>query len=405
MGWFFSSLKSCRLPSRQSRRAPKRNRSLILEDLEGRRPLSHAIQSFVTLPVTSLNASNIISGPDGDLWVGVNSINPNSDLIEKIGLDGSVTSFPVPVPENAPVQFMIVSLTTGPDGNVWFVADFINSTGTDGQVVIGNVAPTGHVTEFPPIPVPAGQNASVNWIVSGSGGDLWFGYVVADTAYQSQNFIGRVTTAGVVTLFPISTIGPAAHAAGGLSLATGADGNLWFTEGFGKDFVFGRMSPSGVVSRFPIRSQAPGAPGEVGNGPNSSLIVTVENAKGRNEVFQVSTAGAITRYKVPEAISDAFSNYLGSADGSLWFADTSGAFKLGRITASGVATTYNLSKLVHSRFHDFDSMAVGPDGNLYVLDPALPAVNHTTTVYRLSPSELPPVRSVRGHTGGHPKVT
>ena len=50
MGWFFCSWRSLRRRSRGSRRAPKRNRSLIVEDLEGRRLLSNAIQSLVTLP-------------------------------------------------------------------------------------------------------------------------------------------------------------------------------------------------------------------------------------------------------------------------------------------------------------------------------------------------------------------
>ena len=70
------------------------------------------------------------------------------------------------------------------------------------------------------------------------------------------------------------------------------------------------------------------------NGPNGSLIVTGHNAKGQNEVFRVSTAGAVTRYKIPAAISNAFETYLGPADGSLWFTDAvSAPFKIGRITA------------------------------------------------------------------------
>ena len=154
MGWFLSSLTSLRRPSRESRRAPKRNRSWILEDLEGRRLLSQAIQSIVTLP--SCRHVQLDLGPDGDLWVGVNT-SPNTAVIDRIGLDGSVTSFPVP--GNAPDGgFSIVSLTTGSDGNVWFDANFA-PTFTDNQVVIGNMTPAGVVTEFPPIPVPAGQGA------------------------------------------------------------------------------------------------------------------------------------------------------------------------------------------------------------------------------------------------------
>ena len=397
MGWFLSSLRSLRYPSRQSRRAPKRDRSLILEDLEGRRLPSHAIQSLVTF--RDAGTSDIISGPDGDLWLGV-SPTPSTVAIERIGLNGAITSFPVP--GSAAAGFGIVSLTTGPDGDVWFVADF-NPTFSDNQVLLGKVTPAGEVTTFPPIPVPAGQGALASGIVSGPGGDLWFGYTVLGFAspIQIQSFIGRVTTAGAVTLFPISSF--SSNSPQILNpLVAGADGNLWFTAGFGRNFVFGRMSPSGVVTQFPIRSQSAG---EVGNGPNGSLIVTAQNAKGQNEVVRVSTAGAVTPYRVSAAISDAFSTYLGSADGSLWFADEGPAFKIGRITGRGVATSYNLSRFVRGRQNNINSMAVGPDGNLYVLDDSGEGLISPSVVYRLVPSKLPPVRGARGHTGGHPDVT
>lgn len=247
------------------------------------------------------------------------------------------------------------------------------------------MTPAGVVTEFPPIPVPAGQNANVSSIVSGPGGDLWFGYTVSASKGQSQDFIGRVTTAGAVKLFPISSA--RSNGYGLNSLAAGADGNLWFTESVGDGTVFGRMSPSGVVTDFPVGQVFNE---DVANGPNDSLILTGQTAKGRNEVFRVSTAGALTPYKIPAAISNAYGTYLGAADGSLWFSNESGPNKLGRITASGVATSYNLSGFVRSQF-PLDSVAVGDDGDLYVLDNA----NTNSTVYRLSPSKLPPARGGR----------
>ncbi len=146
MEWSLSSLTSRRRPSPETRRAPKHKRSLILEDLEGRLVLSQGIQPIATL--STAGTSNMISGPDGDLWVGMNP-SPSSAAVERIGLDGSVTSFPVPVPGNATVaNFGIVSVTTGPDGNVWFDADFDPSS-SDNQVVIGAVTPSGTPSEAP----------------------------------------------------------------------------------------------------------------------------------------------------------------------------------------------------------------------------------------------------------------
>jgi streptogramin lyase len=279
---------------------------------------------------------------------------------------------------------------------VWFDADLIDyDPGTvtiipgPSQVVIGNVTPAGLVTEFPPLPVPAGQDTFAGWqeMVSGPGGDLWFGDSVTGPGHQSQDFIGRVTTARAVTLFPISSAG--SKSVGLDSLAAGPDGNLWFTDGVGKHTVLGRMSPSGVVTQFPIGTLKSA---NVANGSNGSLILTGQDAQGRNEVFRVSTAGALTRDKIPAAISDDFGTYLGPADGSLWFAnEASGAIELGRITASGAATSYNLSGSVRRRF-PFNATALGQDGNLYLLANG----NITARVYRLSPSELPPTRGAAG---------
>jgi virginiamycin B lyase len=246
------------------------------------------------------------------------------------------------------------------------------------------VTPAGQVTTFPPISAPAGTFSSAGGIVSGPGDDLWFSYNVGGSAPESQNFIGRVTTAGTVTLFAIPSFSSKSSTL--YSVAAGADGNLWFTEGPGKNFVLGRMTSSGTVTQFPIESLDFE---NVANGPNGTLIVTGENPKGRNEVVGVSTGAAVTRFKIPAAISNAFGIYLGAAKGSLWFTNTSGAFKVGRITASGVAKSYRLSPAVPGlQLNEF--MAIGQNGNLYALGDVNVGMSDKTTmtVYRLSPSKL-----------------
>ena len=380
MGWLFSSVNSLLPRSRKTRRAPKRDRSLIFEDLEGRRLLSNVIQSFVTLPQAT---SNMISGPDGDLWVGVTPTYSTA-AIDRIGTNGSVTSFPVP--GNAGVKLSIVSLATGPDGNVWFDANtYPTNVLGNSQVIIGNVTPAGVVTEIAAIPVQPGPTGSATEIVSGPGGDLWFGYNNNDIVIYGQDFVGRMTTAGAVTLIPVSSLsihGPLYVS----SLAAGADGNLWFTQELAKKH-FGQISPSGVVKKFSIADLLGGS---VANGPNGSIIVTGHNSNGQNEVFRVSATGAVTRYKIPAAISNAFETYLGSADGSLWFTDAvSTPLKIGRINTGGEATTHNLSQFVRARRNGIGSMALGQDGNLYFLDniarvfSGITFDRPTATLYRL----------------------
>lgn len=384
MGWS-RSWKSPGRPRREARRPPRRDRSWNLEDLEGRRLPSQAIQSIVSLPTTG--ATDVISGPDGDLWAGVNPTTNTAEIV-RVGLDGSASTFPVLADEPAE-PFSLVALATGPDGNVWFDAEA--GPGNGKQVVIGNLTPAGLATEFPPIPVSAGFQAQGTRIVSGPDGNLWFGYSVIDSRSRNQNFIGRVTTSGAITLFPITALGTSSPALV-TSLAAGADGNLWFTEGQGQDFVFGRMTPGGVVTQFPNRRLISGT---VADGLDGNLILTGQTAEGQNKVFQVSPAGVVTRYRVPAAGPDGLLTDLGAADGSLWFLDQAGmidseTLTLERSPASGAARSYELPDPAPGAVATAASMAVGPDGNLYVLTDGIGSLGDNTTLDRVAPGKLAP---------------
>ena len=60
-------------------------------------------------------------------------------------------------------------------------------------------------------------------VVQGPDGNLWF-------IQRNSNTIGRMTTAGVVTTYPIPTLD-----SGPSQIAVGSDNNLWFTEGAGNN--------------------------------------------------------------------------------------------------------------------------------------------------------------------------
>ncbi len=72
-----------------------------------------------------------------------------------------------------------------------------------------------------------------NDITPGSDGNVWF-------TEAGTNAIGRITTAGVITEFPV----PAPP----VGLTAGPDGNLWFTER-GK---IGRMTTAGAVTELAL---------------------------------------------------------------------------------------------------------------------------------------------------------
>jgi hypothetical protein len=68
MRWIRSALQLLGRSSRESRRVPKRSRPLCVEDLEGRKLLSSGAGKISLAPM-AIPMSNVITGPDGDLWV------------------------------------------------------------------------------------------------------------------------------------------------------------------------------------------------------------------------------------------------------------------------------------------------------------------------------------------------
>lgn len=152
-------------------------------------------------------------GADGNLWFVENIILAGSPatqgaLLGRITPAGMISQFPVvldrgPAPsQGGGIGWRKSALTSGPDGNLWFL-------GYDGQV--RRITPLGDIT---PVPVPEQTIQETPAIIAGADGNLWFS--------AAAGKIGRVTPSGVVTLFPLS---PQARVGG---LAAGPDGRICF---------------------------------------------------------------------------------------------------------------------------------------------------------------------------------
>jgi len=112
----------------------------------------------------------------------------------------SITEYPISNPQNYPG-----SITTGPDGNLWF---------TEGPAgAVGRITPDGVVTEFP-LPTPDYVPVTV---VPGPDGNIWFTEQALDT---HAGKIGRITMGGDITEFATAGEGYP------FGIAAGRDGNL-----------------------------------------------------------------------------------------------------------------------------------------------------------------------------------
>jgi virginiamycin B lyase len=197
----------------------------------------------------------ITVGPDGALWF-TNSGPPNS--IGRITTSGLITNYPVgssSVPS---------SITVGPDGALWFTNEEGNS--------IGRITTAGEVTSF----ALPGTNYPQS-IATGPDGALWFA--------TGTGSIGRLTTTGEMSSFPTGTIGT--HA-----ITSGPDGALWFLS-MGNNVIpdsIGRITTSGVVTLYP----EPGFenyPQDITTGPDGALWFTNLNASSIGRITTPSGPG------------------------------------------------------------------------------------------------------------------
>src|SRR3954447_1292838 len=206
-------------------------------------------------------------------------------------------------------------MTVGPDGALWF-------TERRGEA-IGRITTTGTVTEFPvprssenPLPDPQG-------IAAGPDGALWF-------TEQTGGAVDRVTTDGVFTRYMLPP-----HSNGGAkapeAITPGPDGALWFLES--APAAIGRITTAGAITEFPLPD---GSPQDLIAGPDGALWMT---DYAGNAVRRVATDGSITSFPAPTA-SAGLRGITNGPDGALWFTESARG-RIGRITTAGVATDFD----------------------------------------------------------------
>jgi len=164
---------------------------------------------------------------------------------------------------------------TGPDGNLWFTEEAGNN--------IGQITPTGVVTEFP---IPS-SGSLPSAILKGPDNGLWF------TEWAS-NKIARSDSSGNIVEYPIPT-----GAANPLGLILGPDGALWFTEGAIANRL-GRITLAGAITEYPVAAQA-AATSTKRYLPTSTPNPAWLAAGADGAIWFTEGIGAIGRFSVPSA--------------------------------------------------------------------------------------------------------
>jgi virginiamycin B lyase len=221
-----------------------------------------------------------------------------------------------------------IAIASGPDGALWF---------TDWAGNIGRITTAGAISSYP-IPTSISEPFG---IAPGPDGALWF-------TESNGNKIGRITTAGAITEYLIPTSLATAE-----DITVGPDSALWFTEtGANK---IGRITTAGAISEYPIPTFG-SEPLRITLGPDGALWFT--EGQG-NKIGRITTVGAISEYPVPTSSSEPFGIVTGP-DGALWFTEIDAA-QIGRITTSGAISEYPTPTLASGPAY----ITSGPDGALW----------------------------------------
>jgi uncharacterized protein (TIGR03437 family) len=333
-------------------------------------------------PITEYPAGSaprfLTAGPDGNLWFS----QEYGNQIGKVTTSGAVTQYPAPGPYDA---VMVWSMTAGLDGKIWFTNAFTRSIetvttaglftsyplpqgqipygitlGPDGNIwftddggngaQVGKIDGTGNVTVFP---IELGQ--SPHGITAGPDGNLWF-------VDHGKNTIGRMTTSGVVTLYPLTAANSFPEC-----IVAGPDGNLWFTETRG---AIGRITPRGDLTEYPASVSQWGI---ITRGPDGAMWYSgLSTTIGR-----ITTGGSITEYKIPTDFAYPYGIAAGP-DGNIWFVESS-TNKIGKITLANSLPTGPVIVSQSALMFDAPYLGKPPQSQTFVVSASTPT-SFTATV-------------------------
>ncbi len=198
--------------------------------------------------------------------------------------------------------------------------------------------------------LPAGSKPL--YITAGPEGNLWF-------TDPGTNQIGKISTSGSVTEYGLGLTANAGLA----GITAGPDGNVWFTER--KGHKIGRITPSGAITEF--STGLTGTPDIYGitSGPGSAVWFT-ETFAGRIGMINPGT-GVIKEFPIP---AGTYTTIVQGPDGNLWYPSVNKA-TISRMTPTGTVSVFgplpasDCSVGATTPCPYPESIAVGPDGNLW----------------------------------------
>jgi len=228
--------------------------------------------------------ADIVAGPDGALWF----VDEGDADVVRMTETGDVSYFYLP--DNLTTHFrsyyVDYGITVGPDGALWFPYD---------SNVIGRVSDARSFSTVSGFPA----GAYITDVTTGPDGALWY-------TDSGTNRIGRLTLDGKITEFGMG-ISPKSNL---FSIAPGPDGALWFTEWAGR---IGRITTQGIVTEYPLSPASHAY--DIVSGPDGAVWFTQWHPGGIGRVDKqhaISYVPGLASYSKPTCI-------VAGPDRNMWF--------------------------------------------------------------------------------------
>jgi len=295
--------------------------------------------SEFTISTANANAYYIASGPDGALWFTEEGLQGDAPVPSKIGrvtTSGKITETTL-----ATGYESAEDITAGSDGALYFVEFSQSPFGR----AIGRITAAGTITSNTSTP-----NIDNDGELLGTpGGGAWIGDFAGSS---SSSGITAVSGSGQATQLPI------AGASYLWGLATGSDGNVWYTD-YGAGDI-GEVSPAGTPIATYQLQDGDKAPLWMTLGPDGNVWFVAGTTTGTSAVYSVTSSGALTRFTAPYL----FNFIAAGPDGALWLSPD-GNPAIVRMTTSGAVT----APFRVPSGDNANSITLGPDGNLWFVEP------------------------------------
>jgi streptogramin lyase len=281
------------------------------ESLVVRMAVDGALTEYSVAP--AVLPSGIAVGSDRNIWFLLNG-SPHG--IARMSTSGQFVTFPVSTTS------WLCGLVSAPDGNLWFTESTVTWEAKGPEpTAAGRVAPGGAITTYP---LPSGRSGT--GIIVSAEGNLWFSFSDFTMWGSYGHGIQRMSLQGTRGSV-VDSLGPGDPLAN--SLALGPDGNGWFTA---SDNTVGKVTSAGVVTKFPIPTAA-ARPIDITAGPDGNLWFT---EYAGNKIGRITPQGVITEFPVPTPNAGPVAICVGP-DGNIWFTESE-ANKVGRLVLSGPAS-------------------------------------------------------------------